>query len=100
MYTYSVVYPPMVNYAVPVPYIVAVVESAGGPRLTTWLVGLSPQEASIGMRVSVDVEEHDGQRPCGVSPCSERGPLVEEMIGPANSAGESSSFELRNQRRG
>ena len=68
MYTYSVEYRPMVNYAVPVPYIVAVVESAEGPRLTTRLVGLSPQEASIGMRVGVDFEEHDGQRLAGFRP--------------------------------
>src|SRR3984893_16686594 len=52
VYNYSVVYRPMANYAVPVPYIVAVVELTEGPRLTTRLVGLSPQEASIGMRVA------------------------------------------------
>jgi uncharacterized OB-fold protein len=51
----------MANYAEPVPYIVAVVELEEGPRLTTRLVGLNPDDPFIGMRVRVDFEERDGR---------------------------------------
>src|ERR1700730_13709691 len=61
VYTYSVVYRPMANYSEPVPYIVAVVELEEGPRLTTRLVGLGPEDPFIGMRVGVDFEERDGR---------------------------------------
>jgi uncharacterized OB-fold protein len=61
VYTYSVVYRPMANYAEPVPYIVAVVELEEGPRLTTRLVGLNPEDPFIGMRVRVDFEQRDGR---------------------------------------
>jgi uncharacterized OB-fold protein len=61
VYTFSVVYRPMVNYIEAVPYIVAVVELEEGPKLMTRLVGLSPEDAFIGMRVTVDFEERDGR---------------------------------------
>ena len=61
VYSYSVVYRPMANYPDAVPYIVAIVELDEGPRLVTRLVGLSPEDASIGMGVSVDFEERDGR---------------------------------------
>jgi uncharacterized OB-fold protein len=40
-----------------VPYVVAIVELAEGPRLTTSIVGCPPDAVYIGMDVQVDFED-------------------------------------------
>jgi uncharacterized OB-fold protein len=42
------------------PYVIAIVELAEGPRLTTNIVGCDPDDVRIGMAVSVDFEDVDG----------------------------------------
>jgi uncharacterized protein len=42
-----------------VPYVIAVVELAEGPRMTCTVVGAEPDEVVIGTPVLVDFEDHD-----------------------------------------
>jgi hypothetical protein len=42
-----------------VPYVIAVVELDEGPRLTSTVVGVDPEQVAIGGRVLVDFEDHD-----------------------------------------
>ena len=51
-----------------VPYVIAVVELAEGPRMTCTVVDVDPDQVSIGDRVVVDFEDHaaEGQDPISV----------------------------------
>ncbi|MBI4491760.1 MAG: Zn-ribbon domain-containing OB-fold protein [Chloroflexi bacterium] len=58
VYTYSVVErPPSPEFAADVPYVVALVELAEGPRMTSNVVGCSPREVRIGMPVEVTFDD-------------------------------------------
>ncbi|WP_433503110.1 Zn-ribbon domain-containing OB-fold protein [Pseudonocardia halophobica] len=43
-----------------VPYVIAIVELAEGPRLTSTVVGTDPDAVRIGMPLVVDFEDHEG----------------------------------------
>ena len=54
LYTYSVVRHPMRKVWEPlVPYVLAVIELAEGPKMLSNLVGIPPDEVRIGMEVTV-----------------------------------------------
>lgn len=61
VWSYSVVHQPFVDW-IPVPYVLAVVEIAEDVEvhLTTRLVGVDPDDVTIGMPVSVRFEAHGG----------------------------------------
>lgn len=60
VYTYTVARRPTHRTLVDVvPYVVAIVELDEGPRLATNIVGCSPDDVTIGMRVEVSFEDHD-----------------------------------------
>lgn len=63
--TYTVVHrAPSPAFAARVPYLLAVVQLAEGPRLLTNVVDCAPEEARIGLPVEVTFEEHaDGVVP-------------------------------------
>ena len=44
------------------PYLVAVVRLEEGPELLTNLVDIAPEEAAIGLRVTMRIAERDGQK--------------------------------------
>ena len=60
VFTYTVDHQPY-NPAVPVPYVVALVEldEQAGLRVFTNLVGIAPSEVAIGLAVTVRFEDHD-----------------------------------------
>ena len=52
VYTYTVVrHPTHYAFADKIPYVLAIVELAEGPRLVTALTGVAPEEARVGMPV-------------------------------------------------
>jgi uncharacterized OB-fold protein len=52
VYSFTVVYRPPFS-GLPVPYVVALVDVDGGPRMMTHIVGCAPEEVTVGMAVSV-----------------------------------------------
>jgi uncharacterized OB-fold protein len=58
VYTYTVVrHPTHFAFADKVPYVLAIVELAEGPRLVTALVGAAPEEVRVGQPVRVVFRE-------------------------------------------
>lgn len=62
VYTYTVVrHPTHVALADAVPYVVALVELAEGPRLVTGITGCPPEQVSVGMPVTVVFRQVTGE---------------------------------------
>ena len=52
VYTYTVVrHPTHYAFAAKIPYVIAIVELAEGPRLVTAVTGVSPEEVRVGQPV-------------------------------------------------
>lgn len=61
IYSYSIVhYPPSPAFAADVPYVLAIVELAEGPRLMTNLVNCPLEEVAVGLPVRLCCEERAG----------------------------------------
>jgi uncharacterized OB-fold protein len=58
VYTYTVVrHPTHYAFAAKIPYVIAIVELAEGPRLVTAVTGVSPEEVRVGQPVRVVFRE-------------------------------------------
>ena len=62
VYTYTVARRPThAAFAEKVPYVIAIVELEEGPRMTTNVVGCSPDDVAIGMAVQATFEDLDDE---------------------------------------
>jgi len=63
VHTFSIVHAaPAVGFEEQVPYVVAVIELAEGPRMMTNLVGCAPEDVFVGLAVRVVFEERGTMR--------------------------------------
>ena len=71
VYTYTIVrHPTHFAFADKIPYVLAIVELAEGPRLVTALTGVAPDEVSVGQPVhAVFREIADGDKPPVLRAC-------------------------------
>ncbi len=61
VHTFSIVYrPPGPAFAPDVPYVVAIIELAEGPRMMSNIVDVEPEDVRIGMPVEVTFEDITG----------------------------------------
>ena len=71
VYTYTVARRSFGGWAAAVPYVIAYIELAEGPRVLSNVVGAAPDEVSIGLEVEVVMKADGGAywfRPAGVRP--------------------------------
>ena len=67
LYTYTVVRrAPSAEFADRVPYVLAIVELAEGPRLMSTVVDADPEEIEIGMPLTLGFEDRGGDAPLPV----------------------------------
>ncbi|MDH5651333.1 MAG: Zn-ribbon domain-containing OB-fold protein [Gammaproteobacteria bacterium] len=68
VYSFSTVYNPLTQFTEFVPYVVALIDLAEGPRITAQLTDVKPEDVSIGMKVEMVIRK--------ISEQSDKGAIV------------------------